>query len=261
LRTDSWCWQVESWVFDRRGARCLAAGTGQEPAQTNDRLQGWSGDIDFLQTAVVREHYRFKTEPLPEAFRRCAEELKGAVSRSSDLRMLAGLERLMTTLGDGHSYATPSPEFLQRLKAPPAESPLRLHGFSDGLFVIDANPGFESWIGRPITRIGSASADEALRRIADYVPKDNLYSARWRVPAFLGYPGYLEAIDCIKPNAREIALGFASADGTASAASVPFAPMQMVARPPLVPSRLGGALEPPLSLQPSQKTECANAKV
>ncbi len=226
-----------------------ASGVEQEPAMANDRLQGWRGDLDFLQAAVGREHYLFRTNPVPESFRKIAGELKGTASTASDLRMLAGLQRLMTTLGDGHCYATPSPKFIQRLKAPPDELPLRLHAFSDGLFVIDTHPGFESWVGRRITRVGSVQADEALRRVAGYVPRDNLFRARWRSPGFLGYPGYLEAIGCVGPDSRQIPLGFVSTDGTESVAPVSFVPMQMAARPPLVPSRLRGAPEPPPSLR------------
>jgi hypothetical protein len=216
--------------------------------QTENRLKGWRSDIDFLQTAVVREHYLFRTESLPKDFVKLAEELKGRVAELSDLRMLVEFQHLMATLGDGHCYATPTPKFIQRLKGPPQELPLRLHGFSNGLFVIDANPGFEAWIGRQITRIGSLSADQAWQRVTDYIPKDNRHGGRWLGPVFLGYHGYLEAIGCIGKEVGEVTLGFTSADGKESVASVGFAPMQNK-RPPLIPSRLPGAAEAPLHLR------------
>jgi len=217
-------------------------------AQTESRLEGWRSDIDFLRSAVVREHYVFKTEPLPKSFQKLAEELKGSVSEFNDLRMLVEVQHLMATLGDGHCSATPSLKFIQRLKAPPQELPLRLHGFSNGLFVIDANPGFEKWISRRITRIGLLSADQASQRVADYIPKDNVHGGRWLGPVFLGYHGYLEAIGCIGKEMGEITLAFSNADGTESAASVDFAPMQNK-RPPLIPSRLPSVPEAPLHLR------------
>jgi len=216
--------------------------------QTENRLKGWRSDLEFLRAAVVREHYLFRTEPLPERFLALGEKLKASISEFGDLRILVELQHLMATLGDGHCYATPSSRFIQRLNAPPQELPLRLHGFSNGLFVIDANPGLEKWIGRRITRIGLLSADEAWQGVVDYIPKDNVHGGRWLGPVFLGYHGYLEALGCIGKEAGEIALGFANTDGTESAASVGFAPMQNK-RPPLIPSRLPGASEAPLHLR------------
>ncbi len=224
---------------------------GAEPESSHDRerAQGWRGDIDFLQAAVAREHYLFRTNPPPGEFSKLAGELKGAVAEWNDLRVLVELQRLMATLGDGHCYVTPSPKFLQRLNGPPEELPLRLHGFPDGLYVIDANPGLEDWIGWRITRIGFISSEDALRRVADYIAKDNPYGGRWQSPMFLGYPGYLEAIGCIGAGSREIALEFTRADGTEATASVAFAPMSMTPRLPLVPSRVRGTSAVPLHLR------------
>jgi hypothetical protein len=170
---------------------------------TRFRVQGWHRDIDFLQAAVVKEHYLFRTKPLPENFRKRAEELKSSIARLSDEQLFAELQRLMTTLGDGHCYVAPSPSFMQ--KSPLQELPLRLHGFSDGLFVIDANPNYERWIGHRIMRLGPVSAEDALWRVAEYIPKDNIQAARWRAPLFLGYRGPLEALGCVGSKAQEIA--------------------------------------------------------
>ena len=61
-----------------------ATAVGQPATSTDERVKGWRGDIDFLQAAVVREHYLFKTQPLPENFLKYARELKNSIARLSD---------------------------------------------------------------------------------------------------------------------------------------------------------------------------------
>lgn len=227
----------------------LATGRAQESHGIDDRVQGWRGDIEFLQGAVAREHFLYKTKPLPESFQQRATELKGSVASMSDKRILVEFQRLMATLGDGHCYVSPSPKFIQRLTSPPEELPVRLHCFSDGLFVIDGIPGHESWIGRRLTQLGSISADDALRQVVDYIPKDNLHGARWRGPMFLGYRSFLEAIGSIGTEPGAITLGFAGVEGAESREVVTFVPMRVADRATLVPSRQPGAPEIPLHLR------------
>jgi hypothetical protein len=156
------------WVisfFTALYAALAATAVGQQTTPTIDRVEGWRGDIDFLQAAVAREHYLFRTRPLPENFLKYAKELKSSIAQLSDEQVLAELQRLMTMLGDGHCNVGPSQKFMMRSSL--HELPFHLHGFPDGLFVIAAEPGNERWIGRRITRLGSVPAADALRRIAE----------------------------------------------------------------------------------------------
>jgi hypothetical protein len=224
----------------------LVPGFGDELSPAADRVSGWRGDIDFLQVAISREHYTFKTNPLPELFQQRASELKASVPQFSDERIFAELERLMATLGDGHSMVYPTLAFVG--KSPLQELPLRFHGFSDGMFVIDAAPGLEKWIGRRVVRLGLVPAQDALRRVAEYIPKDNIQSVRWKGPVFLGFRGPLEAVGCVAPKAGEISLTFAGENGDPEVARFQFGPMDMANQSKLVPSRLPGAGPVPLHL-------------
>ena len=115
---------------------------------------------------------------------------------------------MMTTLGDGHCNVGPSQKFVT--KVPLHELPFVMHKFSDGSFVVAAEPGNEEWIGRRITRLGSvpgwrcASADFGIRS------KITFYPASWWRSVLLGYRGPLEALGCVDSNAQEMTIGFAA---------------------------------------------------
>jgi len=233
-------------------ALLLASVVGQaatrKAAPMDERVQGWRSDIDFLLEAIQREHYVYRSKPLPEASRSRAKELKSAVSRISDEQVFAELLRLMTSLGDGHCYVAPSQPFMQKM--PLKQLPLRMYWFTDGLFVIDTDPGNEHWIGRRITRLGSISTDDAMRRVVDYVPADNRHTSRVFGPIFLGFRSILEALGQ-PPNAVDIVLQFAAPGGGLTEERIGFIPMRKLSQPErkLVASRVPGAAPAPLYLK------------
>ncbi len=77
-------------------------------ARADDRVSGWTSDIDFLLAEIRKQHYVYKSQPLPEALIKKADELKKAIPRFSDERMLVELQRLISLVGDGHSYVLPA---------------------------------------------------------------------------------------------------------------------------------------------------------
>ena len=113
----------------------------EDAAQVADRIQGWRSDIKFLQAAVTNERYVYKHQPLPDAFKNWIAELQKSIERLSDEQVFAEWQRAMTTLGDGHCYVAPSQALMQKM--PLHQLPVRLFWFSDGLFVIDADPGYK----------------------------------------------------------------------------------------------------------------------
>jgi hypothetical protein len=214
------------------------------PQQRVDRVEGWSGDLDFWLAAAAREHYVWRGKELPEELLARADWLHEQIPDLSDQRVLIEFERLAALLGDGHTVVR---QFSDRFET--TALPLRFYVFSDGLFVIDAEAGFEQWIGSQVLSIGATSADVLLKRVADYVSKDNVYTTRWVGPRFLRLTGTLEAIaDGIDPAAVRVTL---RAPGAEPAVEV-FTPRReepSAATPKLAPSRLPDAPPPPLYLQ------------
>lgn len=211
-----------------------------------DRVEGWSSDVDTLLTEVRRQHYLFREEgrPLPAEMVAAARRLHPEIPRFSDERMLAELQRLAVFAGDGHTYVLPFGA--ERVHS--RRLPLRFYLFSDGLFVIDAAPGQERWIGSRVVRLGDISAAEAMTRVKELVSRDNEQGVVWIGPILLSFVGhYLAVTDDTDGDHPRITL---EQDGeTTEVTLVPEPAPPMRGLPKLIPSKKPGAAPAPLYLE------------
>jgi len=222
-----------------------------QTSATQDRVAGWRSDIDFLLSEMRRQHYVYRSQPLPEALERRAAELRQAVPRFSDERMLAEFQRLISFLGDGHCYILPAGA--ERVRS--TYLPLRFYLFSDGLYVIDADAGHDRWIGSRVVKLGNVSADDAIARIGDMTSKDNPMGVKWVGPFLLRFRGFLEAIGS-EVGAGSVRLELESKDARVVTQDIELVPVSRVGGiPKLIPSRIPGATNPPLYLS-SVSTNC-----
>ena len=148
------------------------AGGAPVPA---DRVSGWRSDIAFWLEQLRKQHYVYKAKPLPANLTKAAAELSRNVPKFSDERMLFEMQRLAAHIGDGHTYILP----LAAQRVPGSVIPLRFYLFSDGLFVIDANPGHEQWIGSKLISIGNTSSATILERMKPAISADNRFGYKW----------------------------------------------------------------------------------
>src|SRR3974390_1447168 len=221
--------------------------TGLSHAQTprsKDRVQGWSADIDFLLDQAAKQHYVYKSKPLPEKLVEGAVSLKKSIPDFSDERMLAELQRLISTLGDGHSYVLPfGAEYVHSTWLP-----VRFYLFSDGLFIIDAQPGYEQWIGSKVVRIGGISATTAISRVGGMISEDNSMGTKWIGPILLGFRGVLEAVGAA-PMSDTLVLSLVDPKGHKQNVSLPYVPVpRMRGLPKLIASKSPPAEATPLYL-------------
>jgi hypothetical protein len=223
----------------------LLTGTSYGQAtRPDDRFKGWSADIDFLLDQAGKQHYVYKSKPLPEELVKRAAALKRSIPDFSDERMLAELQRLVSTLGDGHSYVLPFGA--ERVHS--TWLPVRFYLFSDGLFIIDAQPGYEQWIGARVLRIGGVSATDAMSKVGAMMSRDNPMGTVWIGPILLGFRGVLEAVGAT-PVSDSIELSLVDASGRKRKASFSYVRVpRMRGLPKLIAPRSSHAKVSPLYL-------------
>lgn len=226
-------------------AQTPAKATPEASAVPRDRVNGWRHDLAFWLDQLRRQHYVYKTKPLPDRLVKAAGELSRNIPRFSDERVLFEMQRLAAHAGDGHTYVLP----LGAEKVPGSVIPLRFYLFSDGLFVIDAQPGYERWIGSELVSIGSTPAAVILARMKPAISADNRFGYRWIGPPFLNLRGVLEALaDGITPDSIPVSLrDRVGRTRRMRLASGP--PPRMQGVPKLISSKLSGAPPAPVWLQ------------
>jgi hypothetical protein len=214
------------------------------PLDAPERLRGWQGDIDFLLAEIRRQHYVYRSRPLPEALETRARKLREAIPRFSDERMLFEAQGLMALLGDGHCYILPAGA--RRVSS--TQLPVRFYHFSDGLFVIDTEAGYERWIGSKVLRFGALSTEDSLSRIDEFISRDNEMTVRWLAPFLLRFRGTQEVIG-FEGGAVGQTLTLQDRDGQVAKERFEFGPVpRLRGVPKLIPSKLPGAPAVPLYL-------------
>src|SRR5215467_5474035 len=113
-----------------------------------ERIRGWSSDIDTLLFIMKSQHYVYRSKPFPQELLNAATKLKTEIAEYSDERMLTELERLAFYMHDGHSYILPVSRKIQAFYLP-----IQFYLFSDGVYIIDADEMNKDLIGSRVIQI------------------------------------------------------------------------------------------------------------
>ena len=223
----------------------LAISSSQSQSLSDSaRVAGWRSDIRYYLEQMKRQHYTYRNHPLPAGLIRAADRLSENIPRFSDERILAEFEHLASFGGDGHTYILPFGA--RRVTA--HMIPLRFFLFSDGMYVIDAFPGYEQWIGSRVVKVGDTPAEKVVDRMRPTLSADNRFTYLWVAPALLSFQGYLENFaDGIRSDS--VAFTFrpiGGKDRRVKIAPVVAPPMRGI--PKLMASRVNGASAPPMYL-------------
>jgi hypothetical protein len=198
----------------------LAFNTAMVSCQGNERIKGWQSDIDFLLLQIQKQHYVYKSKPLPGELLTKAEKLKTQIDNYSDERMLIELERLMYLLGDGHSYILPMVANVTH----PYFLPLQFYQFSDGMFIINADSPYQRLVGKKVVAIGDTDPGKFMTDMKTYVSQDNETGALWIGPFFLRFRGMLECYGLNK-GAESILLKLEDVSGKQLTEPISFIPV------------------------------------
>ncbi len=176
---------------------------GLLPKRTFSREEGWNYDVDFLLSEIRRMHYTYRSGPSPKGFEEAVGGLRHRIHELSDSAMGPEIQRLLASLGDGHTALR---------AAPPPRIPFAFYEFSDGIFVIDA-PDDCRCIGDRVVALGSTPIHSAVEKITPFLSVDNSMGVRLQAPIYLKYPEYLRAAG-IASSESEVNLSLLARDGS-----------------------------------------------
>jgi hypothetical protein len=136
------------------------------------RDEGWRRDLDLLYAEIKRSNPDYRDKPFPAEFERRYRNLKANVAKLSDEQLYFGVQRMLAPLHQGHVFAgyLPGGRFL----------PLWLYAFPEGIFVIGGSDEHKDLVGARVVSLGSLSAEEALRRLADAKSVDGDMEYLWQ---------------------------------------------------------------------------------
>ena len=167
----------------------------------DDRAAGWRADLDALGNELKRVHPRFRECGLPPAFESSLAALGERIGDLTDEQAVVEIQRLLASVGDGHSLVWP----FGMKKGALLRLPLMLWAFEEGLYVVDAaDPGL---IGRRVMTIGGIPSADVLRRLEPYVSHDNAEQLLWAAPFYTTLTDFLAAVGAAADRSAAV-LGF-----------------------------------------------------
>jgi hypothetical protein len=215
----------------------------QTTAKQDGRVRGWSTDIDTLLFIMKTQHYVYRERPLPDSLVSAAATLKTKIAQFSDERMLTELERLAFFMRDGHSYILPVSR-----KFPTFYLPIQFYIFSDGVYVIDADPANKDLIGSKVLSIQGVSIEKLLTDMDSFIHQDNKFTVKWFAPSILRFRSLYESYE-LKGGSPDVKMILQQKGGRNTERAITFIPASdFHSIPKLIPSQLAGSVVPPLYL-------------
>lgn len=190
----------------------LARLTSREGVPSN-RVDGWRFDLRFLAQEVERLHPEPRRESPVPAFVAAARALEARLGTLEDGTVVVEIQRLIASLGDGHSSLLPVPTASQSMLALPIE----LYQFDDGVYIIGGAGEGKSLVGARVVSVGGVPVEQVMQRLTALASGDNMTSKRFFTTQLLPYSLFLQAVGAAEPG-KSVALSLVTVDGVSRAA-------------------------------------------
>ena len=171
------------------------ASAAPAPARSAEQ---WRRDLVTLAAELPRRHPRPFHAVRESDWRAAVADLDARIPTLSPNQTKVGFMKLVAMIGDGHTVLSPlaGPELGFH------SVPVRFYQFSNGIFVRAADAEHRDLIGARLTTVGTVGVDEAIRRIAPIVSRDNDEGLKLVVPKYLGIPEILDGLGLISGDGR-----------------------------------------------------------
>jgi tetratricopeptide (TPR) repeat protein len=180
---------------------------GYDTQKDITREEAWSKDITYLEKRIIE--LRYSSEAISKSdLAKEMLDIKKNIASLSDEQIIFKIIKLFGAFGSGHNFILPTSPNKGALK----KLPVQFYQFNDGLFIVDAEEGFEQWIGYKVELIENTRIEAALQKTNALNARDNDMQILWLGPYYLGLPDVLEGLGIIK-NANQVTITLSDKEG------------------------------------------------
>ncbi len=171
------------------------------------REAGWRWDLNFLVEEVERIRFNAFRKISPTDFRSQVDQLASAVPRLSDEAITVGVMRLMSSLGDAHTNASPEavPKWTKTL-------PVHFQLFDDGLYITAADSASANVVGAEVLEVAGRPIKTVLTLLDSVTADDNARTNIRNGPRYLRFPQVLHGLGVL-PNGERLPVTIRDANG------------------------------------------------
>lgn len=170
--------------------------------------QQWAADVDFLQKNLREKHANAFNFIAETEFLDKVAQTKKRLNTSTQVEAMLEMEKLATSIGDGHTWAT------NRFDSDPyLLSPLYLRWFEDGIRVVGVEAAHQQYLGWHLQKINGVPVEEALKVLQPYIAQnENRYYQQYWETYWLRNADAL-FYEKVCPSKREISYTFCKEGG------------------------------------------------
>jgi tetratricopeptide (TPR) repeat protein len=161
--------------------------------KNTSRIDAWNKDISYLQKCIEQLHYNPFHSISKVEFEKQFINIKEIISSSTDQQIIVSLMKIIGRLGNGHNLIIPTSSQKSILK----KLPVQFYSFNDGMYIVNAEKGFEKYIGHKVETIGNMTIENALKKTNVVNARDNDMQTLWLGPYYLRLPDVLKGLGII----------------------------------------------------------------
>jgi len=179
----------------------------------------WAADLDVLAAELPKLHKNLFFLVPEDEFRKEVASLKDRLPSLGESGILAGLLRLVASVGDSHTTVGYRPR---------RGLPLMLYWFKDGIHVLNTTAEYKDILYGRITALGGRPIDEVAAALSTVIPHENGSQVRNQVPNFLADTAVLHGLKLI-PSEDSASLTVLTESGKTM--TVDMAPISFTSKP------------------------------
>lgn len=187
-----------------------------------DQVEGWRFDLRFLRSEMERLHPNLYHATPKKDFDAAFAALEGDLANLDNAQISARVGQLFSLTGNGHTMLLGQFSDVGQLPL----LPFQFYLFSDGLYIIDANPGYEEWIGWKIEHFDGMPSEEVFQRIQGFTAEDNVNMDNWLPAYWVRAPYVLEMLGVVD-DPKDFVIGLRKGDETTEISKIEHSPFRI----------------------------------
>lgn len=150
-----------------------------------DRNAKWKKDLSYLEEALPKKHANLFFKTSKEQFHSDISNLKNSIDKSNDDEIVAGIYKIMVSIGDAHSSAYK--EFSKIY-------PIQFYYFKDGIYVIDSTSQYKEALYSKLVKVNGIDIEKVKQAIIPIIVAENESMIKKSIPKYLSNPEILHGI-------------------------------------------------------------------
>ncbi len=150
-----------------------------------DRNAKWKKDLSYLEEALPKKHENLFFKISKDQFHKDISDLKNSVDKSNDDEIVAGIYKIMASIGDAHSSAYKKSSKLY---------PVQFYCFKDGIYVINTTSEYKKALYSKLVKINGVDIEKVKQAIIPLIVAENEAMIKKSIPNYLSNSEILHGI-------------------------------------------------------------------